>query len=351
MRKEIAAYNSALSGSRRPGVGILVTQAVNDFSDLLADLEMGRGRPAMRCLRSIFESLITMLDITDPNSDAIDRYEEHYGVASYQAATMRAGLTGLTGNDLRAERHRRHKNQRIHKQANDEALAKRGSQFKRNWTGETLLDRAVRHGFGHDYDLYRVASSPIHVSSGGMSGIERQYDGTPVYRFGPNLADCPLAFNEGLRYFKLFIETLASYTGFTAERVLQALSALESLQKEYRKTILRIDEDLWPTVAPIGTIVVRALLPDGRRKWILHDNDQGRIIECHPPSGLPKSQIDAAEEELRKAEEMLCEREEWITAAMLGATADPLPDARWRPQGLIVPLDWNPYGLMLPFDQ
>ena len=147
------------------------------------------------------------------------------------------------------------------------------------------MDRAARHGYGDDYDLYRVASSPIHVSSGGMSGIERQYGDTPVYRFGPNLADCPLAFNEGLRYFKLFIEALAGYTGFTAERVLQALSALESLQKEYRKTIRRIDESLWPTVAPVGTIVVRTLLPDGRRKWILHDNDQGRIIECNPPNG------------------------------------------------------------------
>ena len=351
MRKELAAYNSALSGSRRPGVGILVAQAVNDFSDLLADLEMGRGRPAMRCLRSIFESLITMLDITDPNSDAIDRYEEHYGVARYQAATMRAGLTGLTGNDLRAERHRRHKEQRRHKQAHDEALAKRGSQFKRNWAGETLMKRAARHGYGDDYDLYRVASSPIHVSPGGMSGIERQYDDKSVYRFGPNLVDCPLAFIEGLRYFKLFIEALASHTGFTAERVLQALSALESLQKEYRKTIHSIDENLWPIVAPIGSIVVRALLPDGRRKWILHDNDQGKIIECSPPKGLPKSQIEAAEEALNKAEDTLCEREEWITAALVRATADPLPQARWRPEGLIVPLDWNPYELMLPWDQ
>lgn len=351
MRKELAAYNSSLSGSRRPGVGILVTQAVNDFSDLLADLEMGRGRPAMRCLRSIFESLITMLDITDPNSDAIDKYEEHYGVASYQAATMRAGLTGLTGNELRAERHRRHKEQRIHKQAHDEALAKRGSQFKRNWTNETLMKRAARHGYGDEYDLYRVASSPIHVSSGGMSGIERQYGDTPVYRFGPNLVDCSLAFNEGLHYFKLFVEALASYTGFTAKRVFQALSALESLQKEYRKTIRRIDEDLWPTVAPIGSIVVRALLPDGRRKWILHDNDQGRIIECSPPNGTTEPQVRAAEEALSEAEEALYEREEWITVAMLGATADPLPHARWRPEGLIVPLDWNPYGLMLPWDQ
>lgn len=351
MRKELAAYNSAFSSSRRLGVGILVTQAVNDFSDLLADIEMGRGRPAMRSLRSIFESLITMLDITDPASDAIDRYEEHYGVARYQAATMRAGLTGLTGNDLRAECHRRHKEQRQHKQAHDKALAKRGSQFRRNWTSETLLDRAVRHGYGDDYGLYRVASSPIHVSSGGMSGIERQYGGTPVYRFGPNLLDCPLAFNEGLRYFRLFIETLAGYTEFTAERVLQALLALESLQSGYRNTIRLIDEDLWPTVAPIGTIVVRALLPDGSRKWILHDNDQGRIIECHPPNDTTDPQLKAVEELLDEAEERLCEREEWITVAMLGATASPLPGAKWRQEGLIVPLDWNPYELMLPWDQ
>ena len=62
-------------------------------------------------------------------------------------------------------------------------------------------------------------------------------------------------------------------------------------------------------------------------------------------------QVKAAEEALSEAEEAPFERDEWITVALLGATADPLPGAKWRPDGLIVPLDWNPFGLMLPFDQ
>ena len=351
VRKELAAYNSTSSGSGRPGVGVLVMQTSNDFSDLLADVEMGRGRPAVRGLRSIFESLITILDITGPDSDAIDRYEDHCGVARYQAATMRAGLTGLTGNDLRSERHRRRKEQRLHRQAHDEALAKWGAQFKRSWASKSLRDRAVQHGYGDDYDLYRVASLPIHVSSGGMSGIERQYGDTSVFRFGHDLVDCPMAFNEGLRYFRLFVEALAVHTGFTAERVLQALSALESLRAEYRKVVRRIDESLWPSVAPIGGIVVRALLPDGRRKWILHDNDQRRIIECHPPKGAAEFQIRSAEDAIDEVEDTQRERDEWFTVAILGATADPLPDAKWRPDGFLVPVDWNPYGLILSWDQ
>ena len=308
----------------------------------------------MRVLRSIFESLITMLDIAGGGSDVADRYAEQYAVVGYLAATMNAGLTGLTGNDLRSERHRRHKQERIHKQAHDEAIAKRGGRFRRSWTDESLEDRASRHGYAEDYDLYRVLSSSTHVSAGGARGVERQYGDRLVYRFGPDLHNCPMALNEGLRFFRLFMEALSAHTGVPAERVIGTLSALESLRRDYRKLVLRLDGAMWPDELPvIGMVVVRALLPDGQRKWLLHDNQQGRIIECSHPRNATQEQLEATEPRLDAVEELPGYREEWVTVALEGATADPLPRARWRPEGLLAELDpiRNPYGLILPWDQ
>lgn len=353
LRRELGAYGSLVHPSAHRAVSLLWVQTADDFIDLLDDIGMGRGRPAMRGLRSIFESLITVLDIASDGSDVADRYAEQYAEVGYLAATMNAGLTGLTGNDLRSERHRRRKQERIHKQAHDEAIARRGGRFRRSWTDESLEDRAARHGYAEDYDLYRVLSSSTHVSAGGVGGVERLYGEASVVRFGPDLLNCPMALNEGLRYFRLFTEALSAHIGISAERLIGTLSALESLRGAYRKLILRIDRDLWPDDLPIGMIVVRALLPDGQRKWLLHDNQQGRIIECSGPKNATRQQMDDAERFLDECEEEHHDRDEWITAALLEATANPLPRARWRPEGLLAQLDpiRNPYGLILPWDQ
>ena len=351
MRRELGAYGGLVHPFAHRGVNLLAAQSANDFVDLLDDIGMGRGRPALRGLRSIFESLITMLDIASGDGDAADRYGEHYAVVMYQAATMKAGLTGLTGNDLRSERHRRRKQQRTHKQAHDDAIAERGARFRRSWTEDSLQARASRHGYAEDYDLYRVLSSSTHVSAGGARGIERRYDERAVFRFGPDLLNCPLALNEGLRYFRHFVQTLSAHTGVPAERLLGTLSTLESLRDAYRKLIRRIDGDLWPDHPPIGMVVVRALLPDGQRKWLLHDNEQRRIIECASPKNSTQQQIESADRSLDTVEETHQDRAEWITAALLGATADPITHASWRPDELLSPISFNPYGLVLPWDQ
>lgn len=350
IRKELGAYVGLVHPSAHRGVNLLTVQTVNDFSDLLADIGMGRGRPAIRGLRSIFESLVTMLDIAS-GTDAADRYEEHYAVVRYQAATMKVALTGLAGNDLRAENHRRRKQQRTYRKAHDEAIAKRGRSFERTWSDESLQTRAARHGYTKDYDLYRVLSSSVHVAAGGARGVERRYDETPVYRFGPDLLNCPLALSEGLRYFVLFVEALADQTGIPAERLISTLTGLEALIGAYRRLIWRIDGDLWPDNLPIGMIVVRALLPDGQRRWILHDNQQQRIIACSDPKNATQEQIESAERLLDTVEDTHRNRDEWITVALVQATADPLTRAKWRSDGHLVPLDWNPHGLMFPWDQ
>ena len=352
VRRELGAYGGLVHPLGDRGVSLLWVQSSNDFIDLLDDIGMGRGRPAMRGLRSIFESLITVLDIASGDSDTADRYAEQHAVVMYRAATMTAGLTGLTGNDLRSERHRRRKQERIHKQAHDEAIAKRGGRLRRSWTDASLEDRAARHGYAEDYDLYRVLSASTHVSAGGVGGVERRYGEASVFRFGPDLLNCPMALNEGLRYFRLFVEALSAHTGIPAERLIGTLSALESLRGAYRKLIHRIDGDLWPDHPPLGMMVVRALLPDGQRKWLLHDTQQGRIIECSVPREMTTSDLEAVEESLDEAEKAASyERQETHTIAICEVRANPLPHAKWCPEGFIVPVDRDPYELTLPWDQ
>lgn len=350
-RQELFAFNVTTSTNRQRGIGILLVQAINDFSDLLADIAMGRGRPAMRCLRTVFESLITMKDITNPNSNDLQRYEDFFAVASYQEAIMEVGMSGLVGKRLRAERHRKHKEERKHKKAHDEAIAKWGKGFKHNWTNRTFRQRAAKHGFSEEYKIYRLASSIVHVSSGGMSGIEREYDELNVHRFGPNLIDCPLAFSEGLRLFETFIEGIANYTGVSADRVNQSLAKLKLLQVDYREYITRLDQSLWPKEPPFGHMVVRALLPNGERKWIIHDQTQQRIIECHPPKAVTSLQLKNAEASLNEWEALHPVRPDWITSALLGATSVPLTDANWRSEEIITPFEWNANKLLLPWDK
>ena len=161
-----------------------------------------------------------------------------------------------------------------------------------------------------------------------------------------------MSFNEGLRYFRLFVEAVASNTGFTAERLTRALADLESLRDAYRKLVLRIDSDMWPDEPPIVVVVVRALLPDGQRKWLLHDRQQQRIIECSHPQGASLEQLDAVERALNEVRDTYSDRREWITAAVVGATADPLQSSKWRPEILVlVPMGWDTHGLTLPWDQ
>ncbi len=96
-------------------------------------------------------------------------------------------------------------------------------------------------------------------------------------------------------------------------------------------------------------VVVRALLPNGQRKWLIHHNQQEQIIECHPPSNATQQQLKSAEEVLDEVEQRSCIREEWVTVALFDTTAEPLPDAKWRSEMLLAHLDpiRNPHRLTL----
>ena len=105
--------------------------------------------------------------------------------------------------------------------------------------------------------------------------------------------------------------------------------ALEMLAS--RKLIDRIDDDMWPDEPSIAVVVMRALLPDGQRKWLLHDRQQQRIIECSHPQGASQKHLDTVERALDEVGDTCSGRRKWVTAVVVGATADPLQSSKWRP--------------------
>ncbi|MCA1706717.1 MAG: hypothetical protein LC808_27015 [Actinobacteria bacterium] len=69
-------------------------EAALDFLDLITDICRGRGRPALRSARSLFELLITLHDITS-SPDLAERYFRHQFVVSQQMATLDMGKTSF----------------------------------------------------------------------------------------------------------------------------------------------------------------------------------------------------------------------------------------------------------------
>lgn len=340
------------AGSPRPALALLMTQLVNDFEDLCFDMQHGRGRTALRTTRSLFDALLAVLDIVEAGSNAADRYEDHIAVAGLRAAEMRSGFSGLSGNELRSERHRRRKAAARHRIANDAAISKWGNGFGRSWTSLTTRDRATAHGLGGDYDLFRVASAAVHASAGGAFGLVSEVANADVYRVGPALQLCPLALGDGTRYVELGLGAIGQHLGVDTRRANDAISNLRSVRNAYTGAMRRLDRNLWPEHPPPGTVVLRALLPDGERRWILHDNQTGKIITCTAPCDGDPAIIANNEKRLDIAERDDPERSEWITYPFFDLTAEPIPGASWRSDGHIIPPSWlRSTELLLPYDQ
>ena len=66
-------------------LGVVTTQASNAFIDTVSDSLRGRGRPALANVRTLFELVVTTLDVMA--SKTLDaRYRDHEWVALQQAA-------------------------------------------------------------------------------------------------------------------------------------------------------------------------------------------------------------------------------------------------------------------------
>lgn len=273
-----------------PAQHVSSSLASNDFLDLLGDLLDGRGRSAIRSMRSLFEHLIAVEDVTaDPALGA--RFLEHRAVVEQVAAGLTFEVEALAGKERKAEEHRLRKLRRESQSAAETAVTAYGPGYRRGWSDQDLRSRARSHGFGADYEVYRLTSSVLHGSAGGAVGTIRQdgVEGRAVHRLGPALALCSLAYLRGLTYYRVIVETLVESNdrrdvADRAAALLAAIRAALALWPEYRRAVMDLDEQLWDSALPVSTLMtVLALERDGTASWWLWDLTTRVVAQVTPP--------------------------------------------------------------------
>src|SRR5215510_5236460 len=264
-------------------VGAVVNQLNNDVTDLVQDAICGRGRPAIRTARSLFDHLLTVRDVTSAATLA-ERYECHRWVVWHDATEL-AERTHR-GNLTRSEAHRRRLNRREIGPEARAALAAYGRGFRREWA---TADRRARAGTGlaDDYEWYRLASAILHGSAGGVLGTYAEFrNGPHIHRTGSAFTLCPDALEWGLRWARLAYDALAPEVGAITRAMTDAIAEVEALTPEFRRLIEEHDRTLWttnPTHLEAFVLVTRWPTP---RQWYLRIVGSDWVRRAIEPSEL-----------------------------------------------------------------
>ncbi|MFI7025175.1 DUF5677 domain-containing protein [Micromonospora sp. NPDC049900] len=318
-------------------------QAVNDFNDLLFDLCEARGRPATRAARALIEHLINLSDVVADDSLA-ERYLAHGALTPMIEAEAEVGIWLLKGRERRAAEHRLRSQARRHKQQATEAVAKYGSSFRRSWAEKNLRDRARLHGHEKFYHYYRLSSQILHGASGGARESMREIDGRNVYRSGLALSLLPHAYVEGVRAFKLILESMVEATfPVEAEEAVEACNCLLTAWPHYRRAVLKVDRQLWPRTAPEGPFALLAVSRSGKQRWYYHDPELKMIVEAQPPGSAEFTDAQRKGVERLTAsitDDMFAEEDQWISILIAGVTVNPRPGARRiKETSILIPAD------------
>jgi hypothetical protein len=313
------------------GIPVVLSQALNDYLDVLFDINAGRGRSALRGARALFELLVTGMDImTDKTLE--QRYMDHESVISQLEAAMEFEADRLPKRPRKEDARRR---QRLAKSSQADfasAIEKYGKAFKRRWAPHNLATRARKYGLEKDYDFYRLSSAVLHGSSGGALGIRKVIQDETVHRTGMALLLCPLAFLQALRYFDMLVEAYAKqYSATFTTDLRSAIAEALKLWPKYRRAIHRLDLSLWPKSPPPNLLPYLVATSSPReQKWFIHDPDAGLMIEANPPQYIPEFQeesINATLDEYYKAQPGELEP---LSMVVVGVDISPKHGAEWE---------------------
>jgi hypothetical protein len=322
-----------LAGDPGTPVVRIVNQAFNDFADLAFDLRCLRGRQALRVSRSLFELLVALLDVSTDH-DAAWRYERHVEFADEFAAGTDHGLDRLPRPQARAARYSLTKAAKTSKPSIDAAVADYGPAFRRSWSARSLADRAADHGLGDGYAFYRLASLTMHGAAGGTYGqVSTTIGPKPVWRVGPDLRACPLAWLHGVRFFRRLIATLPATDGHIDVAELdQALGRLDEAWPDYRAAVLAIDHDLWPETPPHANVTILAIHRYGRQRWFLLDTSTDQLLDADPPTApLTDTQQATLDKLVAKVSNRPDSEDIWVTIAVANVRVNAKKGAKRYP--------------------
>lgn len=261
------------------------TQAANEFVDLLVDCIRCRGRPAIKAARSLFELLLTVLDISE-DAEALERYGEHRWLVFDTASQLASGTA-----TSKSAAHRQKKFERWLRPEVERVLRRFGEGFRRGWRKDTLADAAVRHGRQPDYEFYRLASAVLHGSSGGVLG---QYllegakgEEVATHRIGLNLSLCPDAYMRGISAFEGVVSATSGIAGGAAASLQEILQRLQQRAEQYSDLMEQLDREWWRTVERARLFAIATVDERGHTRWFLYDTRRNQLRAAVPPEQVP----------------------------------------------------------------
>lgn len=327
----------------------VVTQAVNDFLDLLFDISCGRGRPALRTARSLFEHVATLKDVDNDQTEA-DRYSAHLVVAKYWQSLLTLPEKTLSGTPRKSLAYQRKKLGRDVEKPLQKATALYGSAFKRQWSSSTFRDRVSHQGLKEHWPFYALSSAVLHGAAGGVIGlVDFSRFERPVHRAGPALELCPIALLYGMKFFWLLLEECESILPGSADDPLVAIADLYATWDDYRQAILKIDQELWPDSPPVRLVTVLQIVPGGKARWWLVDEANKRAARANPPKD-PLS--PGQEKSIAQVIARMSTLSNPFTISLPGVSVSPKSPLKWEHAGRLLvqkpPGGWETLGPINP---
>lgn len=316
-------WHRELSGA----AGMLINHATNDVFILLDSVERSDGRTAARTARALYEHLLHYREVhRDPPKAT--QYEDHRHVTADQLARREIGLRRLKGGQRRKERDLLRRLGRQAQAPLANAIARYGADFRRGWTAGTSLHAlATRHNLLDDYDSYRILSGVMHGSAGALLGTRRESRGIITHRLGADLRLAPLAFHEGLTWWRKMLDDLPATTPAPGWSV-DLRDATDLLLAEYPRlhaAARRLDNRMWPVgAAPARKLTVLAVYPGGKVRWFLHDLSSGAMWLAE----LDQEEPEGYKETVARMSKVPSDGARPVTAVMLDVRVNPLAGRR-----------------------
>ncbi|MFC6155865.1 DUF5677 domain-containing protein [Kribbella jiaozuonensis] len=331
---------------------LIFTQAVNDLIDLLAEIQSGRGRAAIRTSRALIEHAINLHTVTVDLQQA-QRYLEHLDLGKALMLELEIGADLL---DRRSKSQYRHSLKRVGRGARqrfEQARANWGSGFSRGWSNQSLATRAARYDLDHLYEYYRLTSLVTHGSAGGILGSIRDHHEGEIstYRTGQSLELAPVALHIGIVAYMDALTALAGLReDLDVEDYMLGVGVLVNVWPEYYKALTRIDSKIWPKKPGLPPQAVFAISRSGRRRWYLHLPWASVLMPAEPPD-LETGPFARLEEIVREVmsdpDRYFIPGTTWFTLGFFGVplkladSGSPVPDTAilYRPEDL--PEGWS----------
>lgn len=308
----------------------IVSQASNDFLDLLYETASGRGRPAVRTARALFEHLVNYRSVKDDLVMA-QRYCDHEAVGNLLDLRLNTpGEEEFTGTVRKRFRHWLSKAEKKYRPAAEEALRTYGSGFRSSWAGRTLFDRARSGGLESEYDFYRLCSAVMHGNASGTVGIRQEIEGHNVVRTGPAISLVPFALRFGTRYMTMLLHDLEPTLGREPiHRLLEVSDIVVENLANFTAVANNLDHRIWPDEPP-RTFMFLKVFPGGARQWLLYSTENDCTIRAKPVE-LDAKLLERLDRLVAEMEYANPGRTKPCVIQVADARGIPLVNATWQP--------------------